>query len=109
MSSLILPGLDEIVEGNYEQTLPPSSNSWHYVTISKKMGSEKVFTWRNMAAREWDLKFIGVENGGLLKFEVGEECPYYDNGYTEARLFTQNNIEIEGPGGRFTKKKGDDK
>ena len=104
----ILPGLDDTVEGDYEQTSPQSSNNWHHVTISRKIGSKNSFTWKNMAGVEWDLTFLGVESGGVLKFEVGEDCPYYDTGYTEARLFIQNNIEIEGPGGRFTKKIGDD-
>ena len=38
--------------------------------------------------------------------QVGENCPYNnaEQGYTEARLFNKNTtIEIEGPGGVFTK------
>ena len=41
---------------------------------------------------------------------MGENCPYYTAGYEEARLFTNNAIEIEGPGGIYTKQKsGPDK
>ena len=44
----------------------------------------------------------------LFKFQVGENCPYYTDGYTEARLFTNTRNEIEGPGGMFTKQNHDD-
>ena len=45
--------------------------------------------------------------GELYAFwtQVGENCPYYTAGYEEARLFTNNAIEIEGPGGIYTKQK----
>ena len=37
--------------------------------------------------------------------QVGENCPYNneEHGYTEARLFTENTIGIEGPHGIYTK------
>ena len=37
---------------------------------------------------------------------MGENCPYYTDGYTEARLFTNTRNEIEGPGGMYTKQIG---
>ena len=37
-------GVKEKVEGDYEQTSPPSSNDWHFVKITAKPGSDKVFT-----------------------------------------------------------------
>merc|ERR1712013_739034 len=37
-------GIKERVEGDYEQTSPPSSNDWHFVKITAKPGSDKVFT-----------------------------------------------------------------
>ena len=37
--------------------------------------------------------------------QVGEDCPYVQSGYTQARLFFNgDNIEIEGPSGIYTKK-----
>merc|ERR1712186_67445 len=96
-------GLKDIVEGDYMQTSPPASNDWHYVTIRGQISSQNIFTWRNKAGVEWDLIFLEEESSGVYKFEVGENCPYYTDGYTEARLFTNTRNEIEGPGGMFTK------
>ena len=37
--------------------------------------------------------------------QVGEDCLYLQNGYTQARLFVKGDkIEIEGPHGLYTKK-----
>ena len=68
-------GLLEKVEGDYIQSLPPPSNDWHYVTISRlpsSGGAENSFTWKNKAGVEWELTFIGEERSGVLKFKVGE-------------------------------------
>merc|ERR1712212_47826 len=90
-------GLLDQVEGDCEQSSPPASNNWHYVSISKKNG-KNMFTWKNNAGFEWDLIPIGEESGGVVKFEVGEDCPYKKDGYTEARLSAKGDkIEIEGP------------
>merc|ERR1712037_77882 len=100
-------GLKSIVEGNYVQSSPPPSNTWHYVSIRGQTGSENIFTWRNKAGVEWDLILVEDDwKSGVLKFQVGENCPYNteEDGYTEARLFTNNGIEIEGPGGIYTKR-----
>jgi hypothetical protein len=96
-------GLNHMVEGDYVQSSPPPSNDWHYVSIRAQSGSENLFSWKNKAGVEWDLIFVEEESSGVFKFQVGENCPYYTDGYTEARLFTNNAIEIEGPGGIYTK------
>jgi len=101
-----IEGFKSIIEGNYVQSSPPPSNTWHYVSIRGKIGSENIFTWRNKAGVEWDLILVEDDwKSGVLKFQVGENCPYntVEHGYTEARLFTNNGIEIEGPHGIYTK------
>merc|ERR1719167_1849062 len=101
-------GVKEKVEGDYEQTSPPSSNDWHFVKITAKPGSDKVFIWKNEAGVTWELILTNMEeNFGvlLLVFKVGEDCPYMQMGYTQARLFVrEDKIEIEGPNGIYTKK-----
>merc|ERR1712180_528483 len=99
-------GVKEKVEGDYEQTSPPSSNDWHYVKITAKPGSDRVFIWKNKAGVAWELILTNMEeNDGVLVFKVGEDCPYVQLGYTQARLFVrEDKIEIEGPNGIYTKK-----
>merc|ERR1711872_1078208 len=48
-------GIKAKVEGDYEQTSPPSSNDWHFVKITAKPGSDKVFIWKNKAGVTWEL------------------------------------------------------
>merc|ERR1712013_669460 len=97
-------GIKERVEGDYEQTSPPSSNDWHFVKITAKPGSDKVFIWKNKAGVAWELILTNMEeNDGVLVFKVGEDCPYMQLGYTQARLFFRGDrIEIEGPNGIYT-------
>merc|ERR1711973_11797 len=99
-------GIKNKVEGDYEQTSPPSSNDWHFVKITAKPGSDKVFIWKNKAGVTWELILTNMEeNDGVLVFKVGEDCPYMQLGYTQARLFVrEDRIEIEGPNGIYTKK-----
>merc|ERR1711872_132477 len=99
-------GIKERVEGDYEQTSPPSSNDWHFVKITAKPGSDKVFIWKNKAGVAWELILTNMEeNDGVLVFKVGDGCPYMQLGYTQARLFfREDRIEIEGPNGIYTKK-----
>merc|ERR1711962_697779 len=99
-------GVKEKVEGDYEQTSPPSSNDWHYVKITAKPGSDRVFIWKNKAGVAWELILTNMEeNDGVLVFKVGEDCPYVQLGYTQARLLVrEDKIEIEGPNGIYTKK-----
>ena len=49
--------MKEKVEGDYEQTSPPSSNDWHFVKITAKPGSDKVFTIH----REYTLIFVSPQ------------------------------------------------
>merc|ERR1711973_435534 len=99
-------GVKEKVEGDYEQTSPPSSNDWHFVKITAKPGSDKVFIWKNKAGVAWELILTNMEeNDGVLVFKVGDGCPYMQLGYTQARIFVrEDRIEIEGPNGIYTKK-----
>merc|ERR1711872_1098387 len=100
-----LIGVKEKVEGDYEQTSPPSSNDWHFVKITAKPGSDKVFIWKNKAGVTWELILTNMENDGVVVLKVGEDCPYMQLGYTQARLFVrEDKIEIEGPNGIYTKK-----
>merc|ERR1711872_850080 len=88
-------GIKEKVEGDYEQTSPPSSNDWHFVKITAKPGSDKVFIWKNKAGVTWELILTNMENDGVVVFKVGEDCPYMQLGYTQARLFVrEDKIEI---------------
>merc|ERR1711872_348068 len=83
-------GVKEIVEGDYEQTSPLSSNDWHFVKITAKPGSDKVFIWKNKAGVEWELILTNMEeNDRVLVFKVGEDCPYMQLGYTQARIFVR--------------------
>ena len=113
-----------MVEGDYVQSSPPPSNDWHYVSIRGQSGSENLFSWKNKAGVEWDLILVEDDwRSGVFKFQVGklfsrwgkldafwtqvgENCPYNteEHGFTEARLFTNNGIEIEGPHGIYTKR-----
>merc|ERR1711973_774179 len=99
-------GVKEKVEGDYEQSSPPSSNDWHFVKITAKPGSDKVFIWKNKAGVAWELILTNMEeNDGVLVFKVGDGCPYMQLGYTQARFFfREDRIEIEGPNGIYTKK-----
>ena len=46
--SIICSGIEETVEGNYEQTSPRSSNDWHFVKITAKPGLDKVLAIENI-------------------------------------------------------------
>ena len=63
-------GVEQLVSGDYEQTSPPASNDWHYVSIMKQTGSKNSFTWKNRAGVEWELIFIEEESDEVLKFQV---------------------------------------
>merc|ERR1711962_803840 len=97
-------GVKKKVEGDYEQTSPPSSNDWHFVKITAQPGSDKVFIWKNKAGVTWELILTSMEEYGVwrLVFKVGEDCPYRQLGYPQARLFVrEGKIEIEGPNGIY--------
>ena len=97
-----------MIEGDYELSSGPT-NDWHYVSIRGVKGS-KDFTWENKAGAAWDLTLVGEENHGSLRFKVGENCPYYRDGYTSAYLFysSTDGVEIEGPWKEMYRKTGGD-
>merc|ERR1719264_1008703 len=100
---------DRLIEGEYQLSSGPT-NDWHYVSVRGVKGSRD-YTWENKAGATWDLTFVGEENLGSLKFKVGENCPYYRDGYTSAYLFyttSTDGVEIEGPWKEMYRKTGGD-
>ena len=69
-----------------------------------------MFTWQNRAGVKWDLTLVEEVEPGTLMFDVGEDCPYYQNGYTTANLYynidSTEEVEIEGPWRELFKKLG---
>ena len=51
----------------------------------------------------WTLTFEEQMDAETLRFSVGKDCPYYNNGYTTAKLHIKGilGIEVEGPGGEL--------
>ena len=51
----------------------------------------------------WTLTFEEQLDAETLTFSVGEDCPYYDDGYKTAKLHIKGvlGIEVEGPGGEL--------
>merc|ERR1712038_411918 len=80
--------------GEYELATGPF-NDWHYVNISQEGGRWK---WTNRAGVSWSLYQAG---NSVLR--VGDDCPYYNSGYTTA---TFNETGIVGPWGEFYAKLG---
>jgi len=72
-------------------------NDWHYVHIDYDESTQK-YTWSNRAGVKWSMYQTNVFN----KLRVGEDCPYFENGYTEA-IFNENGIY--GPHKEFYDKK----
>ena len=97
---------DRIIEGDFQLSSGPT-NDWHYVSIRRVRGSQD-YTWENKAGATWDLTLVGEENHGSLRFKVGENCPYYRDGYTTAYLYfsSTDGVEIEGPWKEMYKKTG---
>ena len=48
----------------------------------------------------WTLTFLEQADAETLKFSVGEDCPYYNQGYTNTYLHINSSkgVEVEGPG-----------
>ena len=67
---------DYVIDG-YEG----NKNDWHYVNISWDSATEE-FTWSNRAGVQWTLRETDYPN----VLEVGEDCPYYTSGHTEASV-----------------------
>ena len=78
-----------------------SKNDWHYVTISEMKTSVGKYEWKNRAEVAWTL--IASTTDKLL---VDNDCPYYGQGHTEAKLEINQYGEItgiHGPGGLYSK------
>lgn len=77
-----------LFEGKYvcNQYDDADKNDWHYVTISYNAAS-KCYKWTNRAGVTWSLYPRG-KNDSL---EVGTDCPYYNDGHTEA-AFTKEGV-----------------
>ena len=56
-------------------------NDWHYVDISYDSTTDE-YTWGNRAGVEWTL----YPTDDYLTLRVGEDCPYFKKGHTEAAL-----------------------
>ena len=107
MTSIFYPGeFDHLIEGDYQLSSGPT-NDWHYVSIRGVKGSQD-YIWENKAGAAWDITLVGEENHGSLRFKVGENCPYYRDGYTSASLFysSTDGVEIEGPWKEMYRKTG---
>merc|ERR1719187_2917408 len=72
-------------------------NDWHYVTISLDEEGGR-WKWTNRAGVSWSLYLAG---NNVLR--VGDDCPYFNNGYTTAAF---NETGIVGPWGEFYAKLG---
>ncbi|KAF1832822.1 hypothetical protein BDW02DRAFT_599588 [Decorospora gaudefroyi] len=77
-----IPAVD--IAGDYVLTnYGASANDWHFVTVT---GSGNNYKWSNKAGVAWKL---AREKGRKEVFGVGKECPYYDDGYTMAKVETR--------------------
>lgn len=86
--------------GHYENVAyeDHSKNDWHFVDLTP---TEDGYKWTNDAGASWSLRLRpGQSNESReLWFNVGEDCPYYADGYTETKLvMRQGEFIIFGPG-----------
>ena len=85
--------------GDYENHTydgTPNKNDWHYVTINKV--NDTTLKWSNRAGVSWTMTMLPDKT----KLAVGEDCPYYASGYTEATVvWDGDNVTgiITGPNG----------
>ena len=97
-------GNGEFLEMNYIGGA--NENDWHYVTITNPSNDGLNFVWDNRAGVSWSLIAKYDETGMLNYFEVGQDCPYYESGHTEARVNydweTYSLVSVDGPGGAYT-------
>jgi len=71
-------------------------NGWHFVRVT---GDGYTFKWTNHAGVTWTLTNPNEEGGRPEYLNVGEDCPYYNNGHTEAKLHWDgdNLLGVSGP------------
>jgi len=90
------------IEGEYENFLygPPEKNHYHYVTVLPAVDNGVGYIWRTLC-NEWTLTPIKDQQ---LTFAVGEQCPYFKNGYTTMKFKTDhkgNIVGAFGPGNEY--------
>ena len=93
------PPSSDVIVGEYELS-GGATNYWHYVNVAKI--GEKTYRWTNAAGVSWTLTFTESFNEGndlTFMYDVGKDCPYYEDGYETATLSMQtaNGIELDGP------------
>ena len=76
---IILGGNPSSIVGMYERN--PPLNDWHYVTITYNP-ENTTYTWENKANKRWPM----YPTNKTDELRVGEDCPYYESGYTIARV-----------------------
>ena len=71
---------------NFYWIVPKNSDDWYYVKITWNAGSN-TFTWQNRAGLSWTLTpLVGGGGWDTAKLAVGNENPYYNDGYTFAAI-----------------------
>ena len=101
---------DHIIVGEYQLFKYNPPNDAHFVKITRVPGGN-VYTWKTRGSAKWSLTLVSSkEKEGTLRFDVGEDCPYYQNGYTTANLYynidSTEDVKIEGPWSDLYKKLG---
>jgi len=76
-------------------------NDWHFVNITEDSGGN--YRWMNRAGVSWSL-YVTIQDYNLT-VRVGEDCPFYANGYRDV-IF--NAVGVYGPGNEFYQFKGND-
>ena len=75
---------DHIIVGEYQLFKYPDPNFYHFVNITR-VPESNVYTWKTRGGVEWSLTLVSSkEEEGTLRFEVGEDCIYYEKGYRRA-------------------------
>ena len=94
-----LNSFDNDIIGDYEinPSISLTDNDYNHVTITKS--SEGIFKWTIRGGLvSWSLSKDGTNTNYLI---VGNDCPYYNSGYTKATIFrptsANNAVGIEGP------------
>ena len=95
---------DHIIVGEYQlfKYKPPIVNNYHFVNITTAPRAN-VYIWRARNGVEWSLTLVSSEEDeeegmGTLTFDVGDDNPYYEKGYTSAKLYYDTDeVKIEGP------------
>jgi len=60
-------------------------NDWHYVWLTNPSCDGVNYMWNNKAGVSWSLTAV-MDGDKIASFDVGEDCPYYNAGHTNAKL-----------------------